>query len=80
MEECIGTYTFSSNKGKSAKYHILVNDKMYMDYRGMHIDEERELLNLSDHYLARAWFKIGKCTETSWKKPKMKEINWIKKR
>ena len=71
-EECIGTYTFSSNKGKSAIDHILVNDKMYMNYKGMHIDEDRLLLNISDHCLARAWFKVGEGKETNWKKPKIK--------
>ena len=58
-EECIGTYTFNSNKAKSTIDHILVNDKMYAEYKGMHIDEEKVLLNISDHCLDRAWFKVG---------------------
>ena len=52
---------------------------MYTEYRGMHIDEEKELLNISDHCLAKAWFKVGRNTQTNWKKAKMKEIHWIKK-
>merc|ERR1711874_464253 len=58
--------------------HILVNDKMYAEYKGMHIDEEKVILNISDHCLVRAWFKIGTGTKTDWK-IKMKEIKWIKK-
>merc|ERR1711874_930176 len=53
-ENCIGTYTFNSNKGKSAIDHILVNDKMYVEYKDMHIDKEKIILNISDHYLVRA--------------------------
>jgi len=67
-EDCIGTYTFSSNKGKSAIDHILANDKMYAEFKGMHIDEEKLILNISDHCLVRAWFKLGTGTKTGWKK------------
>ena len=52
---------------------------MYEEFRGMHIDEEKELLNISDHCLVRAWFKMGTKERTNWKKTKMKEIQWIKK-
>ena len=69
-ENCIGTYTFISNNGKSAIDHILVNDKMYEEYKGMHIDEDKILLDISDHCLVRAWFKLGTSVKTNWKKPK----------
>ena len=71
-ENCIGTYTFNSKRGKSAIDHILVNDKMYVEYKGMHIDEEKILLNISDHCLVRAWFKLGTNTKTDWKKKQNK--------
>ena len=45
----------------------------------MHIDEEKILLNISDHCLVRAWFKLGTNIKTKWKKTKIKEIQWIKK-
>jgi len=77
-ENCIGTYTFNSKKGKSAIDHILVNNKMYVEYKGMYIDEEN-ILNISDHCLVRAWFKLGTNIKTDWKKPKIKEIQLIKK-
>ena len=58
-EDCIGTYTFDSLNGRSAIDHILTNDKLFEGFKGMHIDEERAILNISDHNLVRAWFKIG---------------------
>ena len=64
---------------KSAIDHILVNDRLVEDFKGMFIDEEKELLNISDHCLVRAWFKVGPQPKTNWKKPEFKEIEWIKK-
>merc|ERR1712082_260416 len=78
-EECIGTYTFSTSNGKSTIDHILVNNKLYTGYKGMHINEDKTLLNISDHWLVRAWLKIGPNTNINWKKPKVKTITWIKK-
>merc|ERR1711942_545793 len=54
--ECIGKYTFSTINGKSAIDHILTNDKMYMGYKSMYIDEEKSLVDIkTDHCLVRAW-------------------------
>ena len=58
-EDCIGTHTFESLNGKRAIDHIFTNDKLFEGFKGMHIDEERAILNISDHNLVRAWFKIG---------------------
>ena len=52
---------------------------MFVEYKGMHIDEEKILLNISDHCLVRAWFKLGTNRKVEWKKSKTKEIQWIKK-
>ena len=78
-EDCKGTYTFESKNGKSAIDHILTNDKLYESYRGMHIDEERAILNISDHNLVRAWFKIGPSSKPRWRKSKSKMITVMKK-
>ena len=67
-EKCVGKYTFHNNKGRSAIDHILVNDRLVEDFRGMYVDEEKELLNISDHCLVRAWFKVGPQPRTNWKK------------
>merc|ERR1711874_610524 len=74
-DNCIGTYTFNSNKGKSAIDHILVNNLLYADYKGIHIDEKKIVLNISDHCLVRAWFKLGtNKRKIDWKRTK--EIQW----
>ena len=57
---------------------MLVNNKLYTEYKGMHIDEEKELLNISDHCQVRAWFKIGNEGKTNCKK-KDKRNNFDKK-
>merc|ERR1711913_74938 len=58
-EECEGVYTFTSPNGHSAIDHILTNDTMTRKYQGNFIDEQRSLLNISDHNLVRAWFKLN---------------------
>ena len=77
-EDCIGTKTFSSKNGKSAIDHILVNDLLYTSFKGMHIDEEKMFLDISDHCLARAWFKISP-TQKLKEKPIYKNLSWVKK-
>ena len=57
-ETCIGKYTFESLNGKSAIDHVLTNDCMKRRHLGMWIDEERTMLNISDHNLVRTWFKL----------------------
>ena len=79
-EECIGTYTFGTKNGKSAIDHILINNKLFEGYRGMHIDEDKALLKISDHCMVRAWFKIGPTSKVNWEKQKkQKVITVIKK-
>ena len=82
-EECIGTYTFNSSIGKSAIDHLIVNDELMSNYKGMHIDERKELLDISDHCLVRAWFKLGIDEQVKWDnkyKKKIKKCNMHKER
>ena len=78
-EECIGTYTFGTKNGKSTIDHILTNEKLFEGYKGMHIDEDKALLRISDYNLVRAWFKVGPTSKPRWRKQKQKEITVIKK-
>ena len=57
-EQCTGTYTFRSKNDKSAIDHILVNEQLFEKYLGMHIDEDKMQLDISDHSVVRAWFKL----------------------
>ena len=77
-DQCSGTFTFCSKNGKSAIDHVLVNGMLLENYLGMHIDEDRVMLNISDHSLVRVWFRIGSNNESSsWKKTCFKNIKWV---
>jgi len=79
-EQCTGKYTFKSKNGRSAIDHILVNDWLFEKYIGMHIDEDRIQLDISDHCVVRAWFNLkSRGDRTSWKNNKTKEIIRIQK-
>ena len=45
----------------------------------MHIDEDKLLLDFSDHCLVRAWFKINPSNKIKKEKPIYKNLSWIKK-
>merc|ERR1711874_618022 len=71
-------HTWGSKNGKSAIDHALVNSKLYGKYLGMHGDEDRVMLNISDHSLVRAWFRVGSGKDcTSWNKISFKNIEWV---
>merc|ERR1711874_124890 len=77
-EECVGTYTFESPNGRSAIDHVLVNNTLQEKYIGMYINEDRNMLNISDHNLVRTWFKINpEHSRPKWKKTTKKCIKWI---
>ena len=81
-DQCTGKYTFISKNGKSSIDHILVNEWLMDRYIAIHIDEDRVQLDISDHCAVRAWFRMGargECKKNTWRKPKYKDIQWIKK-
>ena len=52
---------------------------MMEDFIGMYIDEDRLLLDISDHNLVRVWFTM-KNKNTKWKKTNPKKtIEWVGK-
>ena len=77
MDTCVGRYTFDSLNGRSAIDHILTNGLLYQKHIGMWVDEEKTMLNISDHNLVRAWFQIGSEHLPKLKKKPVKEITWI---
>ena len=72
-EKYEGKYTFTSLNGKSAIDHVLINNNMMEDFIGMYIDEDRLMLNISDHNLVRVWFTM-KNNNTKWKKNNPKKL------
>ena len=80
LDTCVGRYTFESLNGKSAIDHILTNDYMKRRYMGMWIDEERVMLDISDHNLVRAWFRMKEDKYKIKKRKPKKEITWISRK
>jgi len=78
LDSCNGTYTFQSLNGKSAIDHVLTNKTLLNKHIGMYIDEEKAMLNISDHNLVRVWFQLGNNnSRPNWKKKTLKDITWI---
>merc|ERR1711888_81268 len=77
MDTCIGRYTFKSQNGKSAIDHVLVNDCMATSHISMWIDEDKTMLDISDHNLVRVWFKLGNDNFNVKKKRPKKRVTWI---
>merc|ERR1711913_100017 len=64
--------------GKSAIDHVLTNKTLLNKLIGMYIDEEKAMLNISDHNLVRVWFQLGNNNfRPDWKKKALKDITWI---
>ena len=59
MDTCKGKYTFKTVNGKSAIDHVLVNENMRQKHLNMWVDEDKTMLDISDHNLVRVWFKMG---------------------
>merc|ERR1712179_586517 len=77
LDTCDGIYTFNSPNGKSAIDHMLTNGTLFEKHIGMVIDEDRTMLNISDHNLVRAWFQIGNNNYNIPKKKPIKTTTWI---
>ena len=77
LDTCDGTYTFSTVNGKSAIDHMLTNDILFDKHISMVIDEDKAMLNISDHNLVRAWFQTGNDNYHIPRKKPVKTITWI---
>ena len=76
-EKCIGKYTFGRPEGRrSAIDHVMVNQELNNQFKGMTVDENGEELNISDHNLVRCWFKIGREKPKNWKDYKTEYREW----
>ena len=47
-------------------------------FKGMNIDENAEEINMSDHNLLRAWFKIGRGETIKWEKKRYEIRTWYR--
>ena len=71
---CSGEITWQQGKKKSAIDFVLCNNNLYPFFKQMHIDEDQEYLNLSDHNLIRTNFKYKSIKQFS-KKTKIITYN-----
>jgi len=75
----MGTFTYSRpGKQKSAIDHILVNSEMEQKFKSMNIDKNVKEINMSDHNLLRAWFKIGRGEMIKWEKKRYEIRTWYR--
>merc|ERR1711888_557383 len=58
--------------------HILVNDLLEGKFKGMEIDEDGIIIDISDHNLIRAWFDIKHMKKENWKEKKFETITYYK--
>ena len=81
LDTCTGRYTFESQNGRSAIDHVLINEYMMGKHISMWIDEDKTMLNISDHNLVRTWFKLRNENYSAQKKRKpRKKITWISRK
>lgn len=59
-EKCEGTNTWERGNQNSAIDFMLVNNKMYDRFKHLHIDENKEQYDASDHNLMTATFRLNK--------------------
>ena len=55
-DRCEGKITRSFRQEKSAIDFVLVNEKLYENYKSLRIDEEKEYYDLSDHCMLETFF------------------------
>merc|ERR1712030_104781 len=76
-EKCVGKYTFGRPDGRrSAIDHVIVNQELNNQFKGMTVDENGKELNISDHNLIRCWFKIGREKPKKWKDYRTEYREW----
>ena len=76
--KCEGLYTWSRDNQKSVIDYMLVNKKMYDMFIDMKIDENKETIDISDHNMLTAKFKIAQPRTTNTKKKKWDEREYYK--
>ena len=55
--ECKGKYTWEARKCKSVIDYAIVNERLYQHFKHMEIDEDKEIIDLSDHMMLKVVLK-----------------------
>ena len=78
-EKCKGVYTRCQGTQKSAIDMVLVNEEMYNWCESMEIDEEKEIINCSDHNLISIKFRIRELNENMFRRTRWEEGEYMSK-
>ena len=76
--ECLGEITWQQNEKKSTIDYIITNTDMHRRFVEMHIYEDREEFDLSDHNLLVAEFNINTSSCKQYSDDDYNEISYIK--
>ena len=74
-EKCKGTFTRVEGSNKSVIDYVLINDKMYVYYESMEIDEGK-IYDLSDHVYMYVDMNILSRT-TECRREKVEEVKYL---
>ena len=77
--KCVGQYTWGRQEQRSAIDFVLVNKELHRHFSEMRIDEEKQVIDLSDHNLVTVAFKATKKV-SSFGKGKWEEIVYYSKK
>ena len=78
-EKCEGTYTREQGNQKTAIDMVMVNRALYDKCKGMKIDEEKDIIDISDHNLISIEFKARQKCGNNFNKKKWREEECYKK-
>lgn len=78
-EKRIGLYKWERGESKIAIGFLIANEKAYRNIKSMRIDEEREILDLSDHCMIEVKMNVGRGKKEKWKEWREKYFYRIKK-
>ena len=78
-EKCEGTFTREQGNLKTAIDMVMVNRALYDKCKGMKIDEEKDVIDISDHNLISIEFKARQKCGNNYNKKKWREEECYKK-
>ena len=78
-EKCEGTFTREQGNLKTAIDMVMVNRALYDKCKGMKIDEEKDVIDISDHNLISIEFKARQKCGNNFNKKKWREEECYKK-
>ena len=79
-DRCIGLYTWNRQNLKSAIDFVLMNENAYKSFKKMKIDEEKEIMDISDHNLITIGLETTVSNRGSYRKGTWEEIPYFSRK